>query len=280
MGLRAKRLARLARRMGLLAMLSIAAAPTRNNHPHALTRLCQRDRVESLIERIIDHPRFDERHERAAPIVERLIDYLNQRDGDEDFEDDGCAEDHGDLLLKISRNLLTSARAPVKSYCDLQEDYSMPVTRLTTIAACRVARIDRDRFNEHVAKGNFKCAPETIPGRARLFDADGMLALIVFKRLLDEGLEAERAGFIACTLADGVRIYPDHAILAYVEFGFGSPRVETVESLDGWLKSKEPRTRIDPGSIRKATLFNVAMVKAEIQAGIEDESSIIGPDDQ
>ena len=81
----------------------------------------------------------------------------------------------------------------------------MFVPKLTTKAACRVARIDRDRLNEHIAAGVYNCAPETIPGRARLFEPNDMIGLWLFRELMDDGFDARNAGKIACAIAIAAR---------------------------------------------------------------------------
>lgn len=137
-------------------------------------------------------------------------------------------------------------------------------TKLTTAAACRVARIDRDRFNEHVAAGRFRCAPATIPGRARLFDPHDMVALWLFRELMEDGIDATRAGRIACAVAAAARQHPDAPAISYVE-ACSDRHVGTAVPADRVpVSGKWPET-IFGGSgadIRKVTTFNIAKVRA------------------
>ncbi len=151
------------------------------------------------------------------------------------------------------------------------------VPKLTTVAACRVAGLDRQRFNEYVANGDFECAPKTVPGRARHFDPDAMLALVLFKRLMDDGLAPRSAGSIACQVATASRCAPEAPVIALVHIFVGSsfacPASEA-PSPDEWGQKT-----FSGSVIEKVTNFHVAHLRKLIDYGIEEERSIIGPDD-
>jgi hypothetical protein len=154
----------------------------------------------------------------------------------------------------------------------------MPIPKLTTIAACRIAHIDRDRFNEHVAAGRFDCAPETIPGRARVFDPDDMIALWLFRELMDDGFDATRAGKIACEVARAAREHPDAPTISYVQDYFSGPGfacpTNSVPPPSDWDSAAFRNT-----DIRKVTTFRIGKLRAMIAHYTEEERSIIGPDD-
>lgn len=147
--------------------------------------------------------------------------------------------------------------------------------KLTTIAACRVVGFHRDRFNEHVAAGNFPCAPATVPGRARAFDSYDMEALWLFKDLIDDQMDAERAGYIACTVAKAARENPDALAISFVEY-YGRPSAayahDAVRPVADWDKSIG-------AEIRKVTTFRLKIIRAAIAEGIDSERALIGPDD-
>lgn len=151
--------------------------------------------------------------------------------------------------------------------------------KLTTAAACRVARIDRDRFNEHVAAGTYDCAPETIPGRARLFDPDDMIGLWLFRELMDDGFNAKRAGLIACAVATSARANPDARAIAYVQDYFGARGfafpADQVPPLEDWDKVNFPAG----SDIRKSTTFRIGKLREMIAHYTEEERSIIGETD-
>jgi hypothetical protein len=154
------------------------------------------------------------------------------------------------------------------------------IPKLTAIAACRVAGIDRDRFNEHVAAGRYRCAPETTAGRARLFTPDDMLALVLFCDLLKDGLDAVHAGRIACEVSAAARENPDARAISYVR----SNMIQSGWSLD---RMAIPADRVpDPSTwnkdplhgnmIERVQTFNVWQLRQRIAHATEEERSIIG----
>ncbi|PWB84011.1 MAG: hypothetical protein C3F11_03640 [Methylocystaceae bacterium] len=156
----------------------------------------------------------------------------------------------------------------------------MAVTpKLTTSAACRVARIDRDRLNEHIAAGRFGCAPDTIPGRARLFDPDDMIALWLFRELIGDGLDVTRAGAAACEVARVARQYPDSNTITLIEDYFVPPTFHALPTSQ--VAKPEEWDTIGHGGVdvRKATTFNISKTRKLIAHYTEEERSIIGEAD-
>lgn len=153
------------------------------------------------------------------------------------------------------------------------------VPKLTTVAACRVARIKRDRFNEFVAAGQFNCAPGTIPGRSRLFDPDDMIALWLFRELMDDGFDARMAGDIACKVAFLARFNPDARAISYVQDYHGHDGeaclAERVPDPSKW-----DSVALSGKGIRKVTTFRISKLREMIAHYTEEERSIIGADDE
>lgn len=155
----------------------------------------------------------------------------------------------------------------------------MTVPKLTTAAACRVARIDRDRFNEHVAAGRFGCAPATIPGRTRLFDPDDMIALWLFRELMDDGYDAAHAGAIACEVARSARQNPEAKAISFVSDYFVPPGGNAVPSDQIPDPNKWGELFFGGSDIRKVMTFNIAKTRALIAHYTDEERSIIGESD-
>lgn len=63
--------------------------------------------------------------------------------------------------------------------------------------ACRIAGIDRERFNEAVAKGDYPDAPPAGSGNPRIFQMHDLIALYVYGRLLEDGAPVRNAGEFA-----------------------------------------------------------------------------------
>ena len=156
----------------------------------------------------------------------------------------------------------------------------MTVTpKLTTAAACRVARLDRDRLNEHVAAGRFPCAPDTIPGRNRVFDPDDMIGLWLFRELMEDGFDATKAGLIACAVAHTARQNPNARTISYVQTYFGSGG--TALPSDKVPAASQWDTALLSGTdIRKVTTFRIGKLREIIAHYTEEERSVIGNPDE
>ncbi|TXM72894.1 hypothetical protein FV226_11135 [Methylobacterium sp. WL12] len=150
------------------------------------------------------------------------------------------------------------------------------VPKLTPLAACRVARIDRDRLNEHVAAGRYPCAPSTVPGRARLFDPDDMVGLWLFRTLMDDGLTAEAAGFMACEVAKAARMNPEARTITFVQTYFDERGGNAYPSSHVPDDADWDDVTFGGTDIRKATTFNISKIRKLIAHYTEEERSIIG----
>jgi len=84
----------------------------------------------------------------------------------------------------------------------------MQTTHPTT-TACEIARIDRDRFNEAVARGTYPCAPEVVAGASRIFDFNDLAALVYYGQLLTLEYPPRMAGALACAVLKAQRQNPD-----------------------------------------------------------------------
>jgi hypothetical protein len=149
--------------------------------------------------------------------------------------------------------------------------------KLTTVAACRVAGIHRDRFNEHVAARHYRGAPSTIPGRARLFDPADMIGLCLFQKLINDGFDASHAGRIACAVGLEARLHPESSAIAYVDFDMGSAIAAPADDVPA--PADWSTARFADRVVRKVTIFNVGEMRKRIAEGTEYERSVIGDAD-
>lgn len=136
------------------------------------------------------------------------------------------------------------------------------VPRLTTKAACRVARLHPDRLNEYIAAGIYACAPATVPGRARMFDPDDLVGLWLFRELMGDGHSPAKAARVACVVAEAGRKAPTAPAISCVENYFDDvsamPSSE-VEDPETWEFSLH-----GDADIRKVTTFNVGKIRRMI----------------
>lgn len=152
-----------------------------------------------------------------------------------------------------------------------------PPRRLRQRAACRVAGANTDRFNEYVSGGFYDCAPQTSPGRARLFTEDDTIALYYFNWLLSEcGWSPRHAGREACLLRDGLRAYPDAENLSVIVPHLGSPHI----AKPGDAAIADPHNHVTGGiSIKSTRTYNVGHARAFVAHGFDVEFSTAGEED-
>ncbi|MDP2051117.1 MAG: hypothetical protein Q8K33_19980 [Cypionkella sp.] len=154
-----------------------------------------------------------------------------------------------------------------------------PEIKLTTALACKVARLDRDRFNEAVAGGYMTCVPDTVAGRSRTFSPGEMLAPWYYRELIEDGYTRESAGRIACAITEAAAKHPDAPAISYVEsyFGPASGRAfpaDQVPDPSTWDKAMLSGT-----DIRKVTTFRVEKARALIAHYTAIETSVFGAED-
>lgn len=153
------------------------------------------------------------------------------------------------------------------------------ILKLTTALACRVARLDRDRFNEAVAAGYFTCAPDTVAGRARLFTPDDMIALYLYRELAEDGYSREYAGRVACSVAEAAKANPDASAISFVEDYFG-PRSGRAFPADQVPDQSTWDSVLFSGTdIRKVTTFRIGKMRKLIENYTEEETPILGEAD-
>ena len=76
--------------------------------------------------------------------------------------------------------------------------------KFRTKAACRIAMIDPQRFNEDVSAGEYPCAPKTKSGVSRVFDEKDIAGLLVYGHLMRVYEPARYVKKIAAMYACGI----------------------------------------------------------------------------
>lgn len=153
-----------------------------------------------------------------------------------------------------------------------------PTLKLRTGSACRVVRLERDRYNEAAAANLIPCMPQTSPGRARLFDRYDLLALWYYRELIEDGYIREKAGHIACEISSCAREYKDAPVISYVEDYFNGngscfPAV-MVPHHEDW-----DSTTFSGTDIRKVTNYRVSKALQLIDHYTSEELSVQGTED-
>lgn len=167
--------------------------------------------------------------------------------------------------------------------------------RFRAQAACRIAGIDRDRFNEAVAAGNYPCAPPAVAGSSRVFDEDALCALFYYGRMLGRGYPPSVAGNIACLFQEqlaNLRRAPDELARKGLTSAMRAEREE-------WLQAKVVVISATAGGRPYAHLrcdvnldlrergypmmdwhvINIEEVRRIVRLGMAEEANVLGEED-
>lgn len=149
----------------------------------------------------------------------------------------------------------------------------------------RIARADRQVFNQAVSDGLYGCAPQAERGASRVFYEDDLIALFYFARLTElPGITPRFAGLMACRIRDDLKGRP-----AELRGGKAEPRVSYVRSTGGMghvFNSYDPDHHAKDlgyqglGLIAFSMEFNVAQVRELIRREMDAEARILGEDDE
>lgn len=135
------------------------------------------------------------------------------------------------------------------------------IFRYPAATACRVAGIDKQRFNEAVAHGRYPCAPEVRKGGIRTFQEDDVVALFIFASLCNKKYPPSLAGEIACAVRAKLGECPDADKVSVPVFGVPS--------------EEQPKNRSRESSVRggeslklSENSFNISGIRAVIRPAL------------
>lgn len=148
-----------------------------------------------------------------------------------------------------------------------------------TKAACRIAGVHPDRFNEAVAAKFYPCAPETERGSARVFDETALIALYIYGFLLKQDWTPRQAGKYACFVQGYLT---DHfnendvkeVTVCITEIGDIHTYGNSSEKLLG-----EQYRELPSGRVVQRLSFDIENIRLRIKDEIEAEEAIRGEDD-
>ncbi len=145
-----------------------------------------------------------------------------------------------------------------------------------TGAACRIARIERKKFDAVMASGEYTCAPKAPPGLPRIFEVPDLIGLFLFARQIERGQSVKQASLIACRVVGQVlnAVNNGQEIPQHVAVGHdmvGSTVCGTGDNLDPMA------THMLHGTpMLLAEVWNVANLRAEVEKGLAEEDRIAG----
>lgn len=161
---------------------------------------------------------------------------------------------------------------------------------------CDLARVDRDRLNEAIARGDYPCAPETRPGARRMFSEADFIALAVYGALTSRGIPPRVAGGVACRALTAIEGAADAKLLAIIWEGDGVPYGVTPD-IEGALATMKVPTQAeyesrDPDAMKRAhfpvasvEILNVAAFRGKFRVALarkkwEEANHLVLEDDQ
>ena len=129
--------------------------------------------------------------------------------------------------------------------------------------AARIAGLDPDRLNEWIAAGDYPCAPQTVPGKVRIFSEREIVGLCVFERLMADGMAAYPAGHIACDVVELAASFTPPLVIVSGGGAFAC----TADTLLGYI-SESPSAYV--------MVFKIDTIAKRITAALTEEQSIVG----
>lgn len=106
-----------------------------------------------------------------------------------------------------------------------------------------------------------------------------MIGLWLFRELMEDGFNAEKAGEIACQVARAARAEPNAPTITYVSGYFGPGGGDAVPSKDVPFPNEWQQKMFAGSNIRKIMTFNIEYTRKLLTQFTNDERSIIGEDD-
>lgn len=149
-----------------------------------------------------------------------------------------------------------------------------------TAAACRIARIERSKFNDAMASGEYTCAPSAQPGYPRIFELHDLIGLFLFARLIERGRTVKQAAFVTCQIVSQLKNavhngseMPTHVGIAYDMIGNSyTARGEDVKPDASHAGAAIP--------VLWTEMWHVAALRAEVEKGLALEGRIAGSDSE
>lgn len=146
--------------------------------------------------------------------------------------------------------------------------------KVRTKLACEIAGIEPARFNDAIHGNLFPCAPETRPGSARVFEIEDVIAMRLYRQLIDPAgprFAAEKAGGIACEIRERISD-PEVKVVAYAVSTSGPGKVVSrAVDVDDLIFA-------DGSPVLFAMNFNIAALRKEVRSRLEYERQILGED--
>ena len=149
-----------------------------------------------------------------------------------------------------------------------------------TAAACRIARIDRQKFNDVMASGEYDCAPKAQAGYPRVFELKDLIALFLFARLNERGRTVKQAARVACQAESQMRnaVNNGNDIPMHLAVAYGMNGASFVATGDD---TKPDASHIaGVGAILWTEMWHLHNLRDEVKKGLAEEGRIAGGADE
>ncbi|WP_208353116.1 hypothetical protein [Pseudaestuariivita rosea] len=151
--------------------------------------------------------------------------------------------------------------------------------KFRTKAACRIARIDPQRFNEDVASGDYPHAPKTRSGVSRVFDEADIAGLLIYRHLMDifgdRGFTKKTAAMYAGGIIQALRA-PTTTDRSRVDFpinGFNDDGVPCNKDEPPYFGNERNR------ALAATMSFDLEHILKVVRQGMAEEAQVLGEED-
>ena len=163
--------------------------------------------------------------------------------------------------------------------------------KLRAPLACRLARVDKQRFNEAVARGEYPCAPKAIQGVSRTLTVAETIALYCWGRMLEMSMSAKQAGYFACEILHLVRRVesgeaPSHSWACVIKTGYDSYEFGCSDPTELDLEARQKAGVVSPTPLNYGQSgviftinFQIAFIRHVILQGIEEYRATLGEEE-
>jgi hypothetical protein len=163
--------------------------------------------------------------------------------------------------------------------------------KLRAPLACRLARVDKQRFNEAVARGEYTCAPKAIQGVSRTLTVAETIALYCWGRMLELSMSAKQAGYFACGILDLVRRVesgdaPSNSWACVIRTGYDSYEFACSDPTELDLEALQKTGVVSPTPLNYGQSgviftinFQIAFIRKVILQEIEDYRATLGEEE-
>lgn len=134
--------------------------------------------------------------------------------------------------------------------------------------ALDLAGIGYDRFREYLTRGYYRAAPRTTRGIWRPWGENDVVALVVFKRMMLDGLNPKEAGPIASELRILLEEHPTANRVLQVYSVFGFEHWQLAEGFDPDQAIWTEYGTVAP-TVESWRVWNLERIRANVRSAIE-----------